>query len=426
MNARAVQLIKLRCDQNPWEVPQERGCSGVHATSETEKDLREYLVDHGVKRAYIFGYNDHKNILYVINNVGNITPFNQYNNTAEYVFCTDECPCPVYGEAKEVRRDVDIRDRENQNPMIGGWPKPCESCDDRRDNRHERREERREDRDGRDSIFDRKDERRIFENNNRVDVRGGRFDERVQVTALGVKDNVIIKKVVVEDGEESSKRGYPVRRERRVRPCRDGKCESRSNSDSCSRSEERECRRCDDDSCSDDRRRKCRTFPKVMRRCFKGRTDRCHKKCPPLVADAFITIRNFKLDFEKFKKRNEVLVEIRSRRTEDMLRRFVLNKDGKIIGNDGRLIPYFLPRCFRSPKDLIRLAKCVEKRFRGKKVCYYVNERCCGFVLIDGRMYQVIIKRGGKLAFREIKGRKLRNLIKCGLYGVEFGPIRCN
>jgi len=419
MNARAVQLIKLRCDQNPWEAPIERGCSGVHATSETEKFLVDYLKEAGVERAYIFGYNNHKNTLFVINSTGNINQPNEYSYTAEYVFCTDECPCPVYGEAKEnreIRRDVDIRDRENLNPMIGGWPKPCESCDDRRDNRRG------------DGVFDRKDERSIFENNNRVDVRGGRFDERVQVTALGVNDNVIIKQVVVEDSEESRRRRHPVRRERIIRPCRDGKCESRSNSDSCSRSEERECRKCDDDSdsCSDDKRRKCRTFPKVMRRCFKGRTDRCHKKCPPLVADAFITIRNFKLDFEKFKKRKEVLVEIRSRRTEDILRRFVLNKDGKIIGNDGRLIPYFLPKCFRSPKELIRLAKCVEKKFRGKKVCYYVSERCCGYVLIDGKMYQVIIKRGGKLAFREIKGRNLRNLIKGGLYGVEFGPIRCN
>jgi hypothetical protein len=78
----------------------------------------------------------------------------------------------------------------------------------------------------------------------------------------------------------------------------------------------------------------------------------------------------------------------------------------------------------RHPKRLLKLKRYIERRYCAE-VCLYIDDKCNIFVLVDGEFFCVSME-GRRPHLRRIRGHRLRKLIHCGLYGVEFESISCN
>jgi hypothetical protein len=90
-----VDVLKLRCDQSPFDACMERGCSGVIASSLNKFMLIKILNEYCIPSAYVFGYDNHYG-LFVLHSNGALAPYEQYTNVSSHVLCVAECPCPVY------------------------------------------------------------------------------------------------------------------------------------------------------------------------------------------------------------------------------------------------------------------------------------------------------------------------------------------
>jgi hypothetical protein len=81
-----------------------------------------------------------------------------------------------------------------------------------------------------------------------------------------------------------------------------------------------------------------------------------------------------------------------------------------------------IPQILCSPSLLWQVKQHLEER-RRCKVCLYINDKSCIFVLIDNCLYFVKFeerRHRKKIRICRLSKRKVSRLIKEGLYGVSF------
>lgn len=175
-------------------------------------------------------------------------------------------------------------------------------------------------------------------------------------------------------------------------------------------------------------KKRCPVFPRVCKEKCKSRS-RCHG-CPNKKVQVLMSLKTYTFDVERYRRRGDVIVRVCSKDSKEKYERFIVSKSGEIKGrNDRRCVVEPLPKCLRCPKKLHQLKRCIERKVC-QKVCLYINSKCEIFILVgDCKFYRVVVKddrRHKKIHLKKIRGHKLRELIKHGLYGVEFGPVDCN
>ncbi|AFN82405.1 spore wall and anchoring disk complex protein EnP1 [Encephalitozoon romaleae SJ-2008] len=193
-------------------------------------------------------------------------------------------------------------------------------------------------------------------------------------------------------------------------------------------SPKRECIPCEpcDSSSSDEvcKDKRCKVFPRVCKKACGSR----HRRSPKKV-EVVKSQKTFTFDVEKYRRRGEVVVRVCSKDSKDKFEKFVLSRNGEIRGKNDKCVPEVLPKCLRCPSKVYKLKKRIERDVC-QKVCMYINSKCEIFVLIgDCEFYRVIVRENGRhrgLRLRKVRGHKLKELIKHGLFGVEFGPVDCN
>ena len=159
------------------------------------------------------------------------------------------------------------------------------------------------------------------------------------------------------------------------------------------------------------------------RRCTSR--DRCHRRCPIKIVEELTKLKKFTFDFNRYKRKGDVVVKVCSKEAKNKFERFIIDRRGKIYsGKNKRCVPDCLPKCLRHPKRLLKLKRYIERRYCAE-VCLYIDDKCNIFVLVDGEFFCVSME-GRRPHLRRIRGHRLRKLIHCGLYGVEFESISCN
>ena len=80
------------CDQNPYEICTAVNRTGVLANSTNLKILTDLLTEKDVEKAYVYGWEDHKD-LYVLYSNGTLVPYIKDRITSKYALCVGDCPC---------------------------------------------------------------------------------------------------------------------------------------------------------------------------------------------------------------------------------------------------------------------------------------------------------------------------------------------
>ncbi|KMV66735.1 hypothetical protein M970_010650 [Encephalitozoon cuniculi EcunIII-L] len=178
----------------------------------------------------------------------------------------------------------------------------------------------------------------------------------------------------------------------------------------------------DSSSSSECNKKRCKTFPRICKEKCGSRRRGCPRKVEVLKSQ-----KTYTFDIEKYRRRGEVVVRVCSKDSKEKFERFILSRNGEIRGNNNKnCILEPLPKCLRCPGQLHKLKKHIERKVC-QEVCMYINAKCDIFVLVgDCDFYRVVVndrRRYRNLHLKKVRGHKLRELIKHGLFGVEFGPL---
>ncbi|KAM0672321.1 hypothetical protein CWI42_010710 [Ordospora colligata] len=332
ISAMTITSIKVRCEfkDKPWLVfTEERSLLPYMLTTENLPATREYLRATGIQRAYVFGWNGEytKVIPFVVEAAaGSVTPFIADRNTAEYILCVGECPCPMAGTQGNA----------------------------------------------------------------------------VQIVGTSNGRSVIR----VNPGNNNS-----------VNPC----------------FEDKKTRRCEEESSCSEAGVKCYDFVSVKKE--KCGFSSGYRRFPNRKLEITESLKDYVFDIKTLHRKGDTIVNVTSKSNKEKIEKFVITKNGEIKGTDNKKCKIDpLPRCLKNPKKLYKLKQCIEARFNGMKVCMYVNDKCEIFVVVPKGdacvAYKVIIKGDGRKEKirlgKQIRGNRLRELKKNGLFGVEFASIDCN
>ncbi|KAH9412174.1 hypothetical protein HK407_01g00670 [Ordospora pajunii] len=332
ISAMTISHVKVRCElsNKPWLVfKEERNILPYMLTSENLPATREYLRVTGIMRAYVFSWNGEGTVspFVVEAAAGTVTPFNPVTNTADYILCAGECPCPMPGTQGNAGQIINTS-----------------------------------------------------------------------------REKYLVR---VESANRSS-----------VNPCFEDKL-----------------RRCEEDSSCSEADAKCYEFASVKKE--KCAFSSGHRRFPNKKFEITSSLKKFVFDIKTFHRKGETIVKVTSNSNKEKVERFVISKNGEIKGTDNKKCKIDpLPRCLKNPRKLYRLKKCIERMLNNTEVCMYINDKCEIFIVVpNGRacvVYKVIVKGEGEgrkekiRISKQIRGDRLRELIKCGLFGVEFGSIDCN
>ncbi|KAG5858912.1 hypothetical protein KMI_10g16120 [Encephalitozoon hellem] len=183
------------------------------------------------------------------------------------------------------------------------------------------------------------------------------------------------------------------------------------------------CEPCDSSSNNECGDRRCKVFPRVSKKVSGSRRRGCPKKVEVVKSQ-----KTFTFDVERYRRRGDVVVRVCSSDCKDKFESFVLSRNGEIRGRSDKCVPEVLPECLRCPGKIYQLKRRIERDVC-QRVCMYINNRCEIFVMVgDCEFYRVIAREGRRrgLHLKKVRGHKLRELIKNGLFGVEFGPVDYN
>ncbi|ADM10934.1 spore wall and anchoring disk complex protein EnP1 [Encephalitozoon intestinalis ATCC 50506] len=185
------------------------------------------------------------------------------------------------------------------------------------------------------------------------------------------------------------------------------------------------CAPCESSSSEKSESKECMTFPRICKKKCGPRHGRSPKKVEIVKSQ-----KTYTFDIERYKRRGDVVVRVCSQDCKDKFEKFVLTKTGEIRkGKDKKCIPEPLPECLQCPKNLYKLKSGIEAKVCSE-VCMYINSKCEIFVLIgDCDFYKVVMnerrRKQSSFHLKKIRGQKLRELIRQGLFGVEFSPLKC-
>lgn len=352
-----IEVVKLRCEEDPYDACVVRGGAAVAESSENRAALMALLVKEKVAKAYVFGHDNHYGLFVLFAN-GTLAPYDKFTCTADHVICAGKCPCPVYGETVPAANPSTTGSHGSSSAASSGAATgsqgtstgaACSTCP----------------------------------SSGNATGNGSMSTDTIPATtpAGEVKpvDNCGVEYVMPCDSSSSD-------------------CEKK--------------------------RDKCKSYPKKCTKKCRARVS-CHRGCSTKTHKKTVTVKNFVLDTRRFKRQGDTVVRACSKEEVSKSETFIMNRGGEVVPGNRPCPVEPVPRCLRRPRELMRLVRNVSRKF-GCRPCLYINERCDVFVEVNGKFYRVARRDGSRRPhFRRIRGRKLRHLLKCGLYGVEFGSIRC-